>query len=368
MKQYSNLRAVGVKRSTLVKGFIQLSLIMLVINYIGYQTQTSWELRIPIRVVVLGLMTISVFINARKVLTKLKLLFLAGILVSVAFSDELLGNINLLMIFLIVFAAKDLSMSEFLKAAHTANIVGLVFYLILILGGRIQFNTYTLGFRTRATLGFLNVNAASQFILSLTFTMYLTKPNVIRTILFIAINYLSYSITNTRTAFIAMIVYLISILWVNISIKKKSIRVLRSATMVLVVLSFLSSILLPLVMKIYPQIDVMLSWRPTIFGNAWKSMSLKQLLLGGSSIEIDNSPASLVLSNGVIIALISMYMYIKSLDKAIKFDRNIEKSAFLITMLCIGIMESVWIRAEIMLSLIMWKMIMEDTFEIRRNC
>lgn len=354
------------KKNSLVKGLIQLSLIILVINYIGYQTQSSWGLKTPMRIAALSLVILSVFINAQTMATRLEFAFLVAILVSLFFSDALFGNINLLMIFLIVFAAKDMSMSEFLKAANTANVIGLAFYLALALCGMIQFNTYTLGLRTRTSLGFSNVNAASQFVLSLTFMIYLIKPSAIRTTVFIIINYLSYSITNSRTTFVAIIIYLISAFFANLSTKNEKTVVLRLAATLLVVISFLSSVLLPLLMNIYPQIDVVLSWRPAIFGNTWKLISLKQLLLGGASIEVDNSPACLVLSSGIIIALITMYLYIKRINTTIKC-RNATKSAFLITMLCIGIVESVWIRAEIMLSLVMWKMIMEDTFKIRRG-
>lgn len=342
------------------EGLLRWALSLLAINYIGYQTLPQWPLKLVLRIVAMGLIgMIFVLFSSKKIDIK-ALAITSALAIAMLFADAPLSNLNLIIVFLICYVAKDVSQRTFIKLCYQANGLGLSFYLALLLSKQIHFINYTVGFRTRNTMGFSNVNAAAQFFLSITIILVLEKNTIFSWLVYFILNSVVYKFTNSRTAII--VAALFSVIYLMRRILKIEI-IWKIILYVVILVVFLSPLLIVILQYRFSNLNIILSERPRIFAKTLGSMSIKNILIGGASAEIDNGPICILLSEGVFVLAGVFMMFINMVKQLKSIDALY--LAYLSAFLFIGMMEGTWIRAEILSSLVMWKILWDINFGLK---
>ena len=266
------------------------------------------------------------------------------------------GNLsqNLAFILLIVIALpsnaektwKNLSYIHLLLAGLVVIciVLGIVPNMITNYGGRI-----------RRTLGFTNTNAAAIFFYSCVVTWLAQKSRIrwFDVVVPIAIIALVYRMTDSRTVIVCAL-----LLYFTLFIISKWHNKIAAFSLCLIELAlFVLPLFSGLLFKLFPQLDIVLSYRLRLYSNYINAHSFLSLLLGGSNVkETDNFFLCLLFNGGL-----PFYLFVIGLCLFTTWTNvlkeNSKETAIILSTLAFGMMESGVIRCEILCMVLFWYLI-----------
>lgn len=349
-----------VSRNISSESLLTVALSLLATNYVGYQTISNWSFKLPVRLLALALVGLVILNFPQKRMSVSTFLLIAVLAGSSVFAESAFSNLNLLIAFLICYAAKDIATDKFITLCNKASLISFAFYILLLLSRKIHFVSYTVGFRTRNTMGFSNVNAAAQFFLAVTIILVLRKNSIPTWIVYFFTNLFAFRLTDSRTAVVTAISFPFVFCACILLNKAGKIKLWRAFMKCALLIVFSFPVIIAAIQYRFPQLDTFLSGRPQLFLKALTDLNVKQFLIGGASTEVDNGPMCILLANGIIAVVGTFALFWKTI-KNVSIIKA-EYVAFLSVIILMGMMEGTWIRTEILSSVIMWKILWDGSF------
>jgi len=266
-------------------------------------------------------------------------------------------NISFLLLMMIVLM--DMDMGKLYNGAFKANMIMLVVVLLCLLLGLVEnvFYVSTDG-RSRNTLGFVNVNAASVFVYSLLCTYilshpekrYLTAPKVLIAMASV------FLMTDSRTAFLCTI--FLFVVWLLLAVLPRGLG--RLVCAVFVIAMFLTPMLWCIPGISDGPINTLFSARPILFLRYMQEHEIVHLLIGGSTVEeVDNYYLIQLFGCGVVVYAVIAVIVMVAVDAMIKRKRCSDV-AFCLSLLLYGQFEGTLIRPEIICVPVFWLLIFKS--------
>ncbi|WP_279002211.1 hypothetical protein [Acidaminococcus fermentans] len=337
--------------------FVDLPIFILILNFVLYSVFNVDNAKNILRIFSFILFICGWIINGEYKFTveQLFIMFISIIL----FLFQGTSALNFLSVVIFAFSTK-IDLNTLVKKVFKIN----VFYALLILfclyGGLISNTIYvdTVG-RTRNTMGFINPNAGALFYSSIIYLYILSRNRIRITDYTLALigNILIFYYSNSRTSFFALNFYLLMIpifnRFVNKPIVKKEICIFND-------LLWLMGIISLFILNIFLDFDFVLSNRISNYMQFMEQAGIWGAIIGGGElpqITVDNFYFMFLYQSGIFIYLLSMYL----VHKSTYFLTNRRESkilAFMTAMFLMGITESSFLRPEIPVTLILWKILL----------
>ena len=281
-----------------------------------------------------------------------EILLLVVAMYMIAVGGSLTQNIVFI---LIAVLALDYDADYIWKRLSRYQIVGAGLVIICLVSGVVSNHVTSHLGRVRNTLGFVNVNAAALFFFSVIMLWLLEKEKVTwKTIIIsIAATVLLYRITDTRTAVVALGVYLLGLIVLN----RWNSKITCIGVCIFEGVLFSISQFSLAVFQRFPVLDITFSYRLSVFNKYINQNDLKTLIFGGTQVnDVDNFYLCLLYNGGILFYIFIMIVTIYATHFYFQ-NKQIKNVAFIISVLALGIMESGVIRCEIMSMLMFWYLI-----------
>lgn len=265
---------------------------------------------------------------------------------------------NFLYIILFLILSKNTDINYIIKNGFIVSIVGLVIIISLLNLNIIQNTQYASFNRIRHTFGFKNVNAFSSYIYSLTlmFIISRNKINLYNLSLFITIHYIIYTFTDTRTTFYASMIYVVCYILLE-TINKVQIHLNIFLSSILIIVLNLPVFIIfstPIIKNKFPMLDILLSYRLTLFTEYIFNNNLLNLFFGGTSLaSIDSGFLIITFSIGIVFMIFLLYLINNSALILLK-QKNSKFLAFIISFMYFNMSESLIVRPELVVSICFW--------------
>lgn len=349
--EYDNMRNKKpwyvVSNHTLAQVFCTISLGLLGINYLFYSFFQFDFNRNLLRVIAGVFLLLSIFLS--KSISQREMFLVPVAIYMIAINGSLSSNIA----YIILSALAIPYVADIVwKRLNAIQVFYTVMIFFCLLTGVVHYRITTSGGRIRNTLGFVNVNSAALFFFSLLiiWILQLSEIRVKHLIITIIVSFVVYRYTDSRTVFICSNIFAVCYLLFRKCNGKKT----ATLFCVIVSLFYLSPMLIILLQRYYPNLDVILSFRLTNYMEYIGGHDAKTLLLGGSRLEgIDQFYLCLLYNGGLvfysftmIMSLVSLYKYVTSKDSGY--------AAFIIAVSSYGLMESGVIRCELLCMIMFW--------------
>lgn len=341
--------------------FIDLPISLLMLNFIFYSVFNVDDFKNILRIGSFILFVCGWIINGEYKITfeQFFILFLS-IVVSLFQGTSAL---NFLSVVIFAFTTK-IDLNSLIKKVLRINLVYALFMLVCLYVGVISNTTYidTVG-RTRNTMGFLNPNAGALFYSSIIY-LYIISRNKIRIINYaIALlgNALIFKFSDSRTSFFALNFFLLMIPIFNKFISK---AVIKKGICIFNDFIWLMGIISLFILNIFSDLDFILSNRISNYMQFIEQVGIWRMIVGGGELQeitIDNFYFMFLYQSGIIIYLLAMYLVHKSTNLLIN-KRKIRLLAFITAMFLMGMTESSFLRPEIPVTLILWKILLDQHY------
>lgn len=342
-----------IKNISLPHGLLFGGMLLLGLNYLVYSAFGFDALRLPVRVMGMALLALSAMLNFRKLrfdFLYVPMLGIAAICVLMHGTDAL----NMLAVLLFVLAA-----SPYDLRAVIGNLIGCFaictcLYLAALASGGISSVSYVMEGRTRNTLGFTNVNAASLYFLPLLLALFRKNRHTVITASLVMLVFVGiYLLTNTRSALITVGAFFAARVLFSAMAIRKSPAFIRSVVGIVVLCGLVASAFaIPLLAG--SDLDYVLSYRPTLFRDALKDFTPADWLLGSASFaEVDNSFIVMVGHYGLIFFVCAFCVLAKAI-KRVSFAEDPWSFSFIIALVACGSVESFLYRPELIATLAFW--------------
>lgn len=335
---------------------IDLPIFLLIFNFILYAAFGIDGQKTPMRIGAFILFICGWIINGEYRVTYLQLftIFLLFVMILLQGTEAL----NFLAVFIFAFATK-IDLKRLVKKVFNINLLLIVFMLLCIYAGVAVNSTYTdsVG-RVRSTMGFINPNAGSMFYCSAIYLYILSRDKIrIRDyIIALAGNFLIFSFSNSRTPFVAVCLFLLMIPIFNRVISKPVIKLgvcaLNDFIWVLGVISLF-------ILDMFSGFNDILSNRINLFMELVNQFGIWGAIIGGTDfqdITIDNFYLTFLYQNGIFPYLLAMYL-VHTSTRNLVIRKETRLLAFISSLFLMGVMESSFIRPEIPITLILWKIL-----------
>lgn len=335
---------------------MMLAIFMLALNFLIYNFYDKESLKNPVRIIALG---IIFFVGIFHILGNDRKFSLLDILVIILSVWNLFINSILAMNVLVIIGCAylvDIEYTSYIKCLNTINIILVGIVLLSLKLGIVQSEQYVSTLeRTRSTLGFSNVNAASLFFFSANIVFIMEKKiKPYHVVLSVIYSIIICKFTDSRTVTYGLVVFFV-MYYLKTYLNWK---IIRYVVVFLITVLFMSVFLWKMVYIMFPQLDEILSFRVTLFSEAVARTSFKNFIFGGMQPSvgkpIDNFYILLLYQNGIFIYLCFYIFVVKALSIFDKYNLTKEFS-LLVALLCIGLMESSLIRPEITCVMLTWK-------------
>jgi len=347
------------------KNLYFIALFLSSINYILFNTIGLSEMyKYGIRFMVIGLVLLYIILNSNRILFSGKDIILLFLVMTPIFAFSINPNVlNGIFIILHLFASKDIALEEFLKKNAYIALIGALLIVLMLALGFVHNEYYAIDGRLRNTFGFKNVNAFSIFVYSLSMLLFLLINNTKkRYLLMITLFvYVIYSFTDTRSLLYGVIIYLVAIFFLNFVFKIKNINkyniFIKISTYIIIMIPIILSLMSSIILRSFPYLDVLTSYRISINSNYIESNSVLNFLFGGSLInDIDNGFLVIIFSIGLPFFIFSMYIMMKSISRLIDY-KNSKYISFLVSFIYFSAFESLIIRPEMSIAICFWVLI-----------
>lgn len=328
------------------------------INYFFYNTELFVAGKIAIRLTALVLLGVAFLFKIRVIrIDSIELLFVIFSMMMFAIHGIEAGNYLFIVIFGIL--ARSYDMGKLLKDLAIIGVAVVVIDLICIAVGLLSNVNYvsTEG-RVRNTFGYLTPNQFSLTVLILPI-LYLVpcwhKKSVLLIGSVLCLVLMMY--TNTRSIIGAVAAFLVFQLFFSILRKRGRMGLAKKITVTILIGSIIGSVLIPFLSG--SGLDAVLSYRPSIFQQAFEGMSVLDFFAGvNQGGTIDNFYLYTIRSYGII----SLMFIIMLIIRAIVFYSKKDDSgalAFIGSMSLLGIIESSVFRPELIPVLFFWVIVFD---------
>jgi len=331
-----------------------LPLELLLINYILYSAFDITEYKTILRVVALGILMFGALFVFKRRVSKLQIIWLLLAILQVIVNGSMAFNLLFLVLLAIVLCG---DIDDIIKIIYIVVKFTCAFMLVLLFAGILENRAYIIGNRERYTLGFLNPNSASFFYTTFVYFYILSKKNLsIKNILFgIGLVIGIFYFTNSRTYFFAAMFFLLFAFFSKFG----KIKIFNMISWIISdgLLAFgLFSV--AFIDKLF-YLDKLLSNRIYYFSQYLSNANWQQYIIGGMSLEIDNFYYMFLLGYGIVIYIFFAFFIHRAMKKLFNEEKTIVM-VFLASVLLAALMEGTLIRPEIMISVFVWKIIMDD--------
>lgn len=336
------------------------SLFMSNLNYILYNSiGINDNIKNGIRIGVVGLLLVTILYKiAENKFRKEEILWVLLLIVSMVSLNINRNIVNFFYIILFVFVTKNIEKGKLVKWSYYIMLISLLLVAFMLLAGIISNLHYSIGERARYTFGFLNVNSFSSLIYSffIIFSMYNKKNNKILTVLLVSLMFLIFKLTDTRTMFFAFIIYVFFYVLLSIVFKYNKINAtaIKVSLIILLFIPILFSFASPILLQYFPNLDILTSYRLTVFSDYIYSQQPINFLLGGTSVnDIDNGFLTIFFNAGILFSIYMIYLIIKSINNSVE-NTDYKTIAFIISFVYFNAFESLMLRPEISVSILFW--------------
>ncbi len=338
-----------------------ISICILNINYLFYHTINNYQFKTTFRILSIILLILSIILSNKIKINKSLVIIILFLIFGTIIKNEQLQN----MLFIILTAYSisiNIEREKVIIVFGVISIltVGLLFFMRRT--GIIADTITNYGGRMRNSLGFDNPNALSLIMIDFYcfIIMMFKKRKTLACLIVIFISYYINTFSDSRTLLFTTIIYLtLTILQESKAISSAIRKMIKSKIFNIIILTFffISPFAIAAISKKVYKIDMLLSFRGTILSNYINSHEMINYLIGFSNIEtIDNSFIVLFFTIGILGYLI-IFLAIK---RALKKAKNNNSIALIIMMLSYGMMESILIRPECLLTIYFWLTILEE--------
>lgn len=267
---------------------------------------------------------------------------------------------NILVLFFFIILNKEIDTNEVIKMLINSLVIGVLFYLFLYMAGFTSNYSYVLNGRVRNTFGFNNVNAFSSIVYSITmfFLVSRNRIKIFTLILLIISNYIIFKLTDSRSGFYSLIIYMVLLFVQKILFSNKSIKnnfFVKSSFLIILNMPIIISVLFPFLIKSNTDlINKLTSNRLSLFKNYIDDSKIINFVFGASQAqEVDNAFLVMLLTLGVGFFIYFILMVNKSTFNMYKLEKKF-KISFVISFLYFSIFEGLLIRPEYILTILFW--------------
>jgi len=341
---------------TMRRGSIYLNSLAFLTLYVGYFLTTgtglleSEGLKLFFRLLSLALLfTNIILINAIRAKYFLIILFLLLLL----FANQSQILINMIFLMIVVTSLQKLSGREVAVVFIIPCAFVVLLHLFLLGTGNMQAQVYQIAERTRSQLGFFNPNQVSAMYLSLMILVafahlqYRTKFSLIILLISIVVCFYVFHNTNSRTALLGLLLFLLLKIFTIFSRKLIFFRGLLYLIGVSSLI-FASAFTYYLTTSANPVMDAVLSFRPYTYKGFLFNRSIYDFIFGWLPINntgVDNLFIMLLSGVGVV-----GYIIIVAAVSFRIFHINQDVMIFIIVLVTISVFESYLLRPEIPMS------------------
>ena len=217
---------------------------------------------------------------------------------------------------------------------------------------------YRVGDRARHMLGFVNANSASMFLFTLLAAYLLhrgEKAKIWDLAAVMAVQVLLYLFTDSRTPLLGLILML-GLYW---ALPRLPEKIVGHGCTLGIGLLFLSSFLWTIPAMNSELMNKLLSLRPMLFNEYFRSQSVLTFLLGGTRVpELDNGYMLLLFNTGIIVYTVIFFL-VKTAAKQMRQQGQYMQLSYVITMLAISVLEGSAVRPELLCAPMLWILILE---------
>ena len=332
--------------------FYTIAILLLGVNYLLYRFWEIESLKNVMRGGAALFLLLCIIVDKKKIkLTEVVLLIFAAYLIVI--NGDVSANIGFLLLCAIAPVRND---NAVYKQINKIQLCLTAVVLMMLATGLKSGVSYSFGSRRlRFTLGFDNVNAAAGFFFSvLVIWLYTRKSmNWWQAALAIGLVAALFIVTDSRTPFFASVCYF-GVYWFTRYVKKKWFRrCYYWAAAVVMLVSFLNRFLL----SAFPSLDALLSLRLSLTADYMASNSLFNLVLGGGkAVAVDNAYVDLLYNAGILFYAFFVYAVLAA-SKFYLYSGSRKELSFIMSVLVFGLMESSFLRAELLFSVVFWILI-----------
>lgn len=325
---------------------------LLSINFLLYSTNNFVNMQNALRMLSVGLLFAALLLSLQKIRLDFSLIVLAGlsVIASVGYGSDAL-NFTIILLFCANCSCNEL---EFCKRMICSIILAcLALYLILYAIGLINMGYTNYGGRLRFNLGFTNVNAGAIFFLSLVvLPLHFKKHKLVTLILFLATSFAVYLLTDTRSVLIFCLLFSCLFITFLFFCNKGHEDIVACVVRTLFFIGITASIVMPALSG--SDLDVLLSYRPSIYQEALSSLSPLELLFGsGKAVEIDNSYIVFCTTYGLVFCLFLAYLILRSIS-VLASRKEWNSLALVGAMFLFAAIEGTLFRPELPITLLFW--------------
>lgn len=336
---------------TLQDWILKTGIAILLLNFIFYSFfQVSYS-KNAARIISMILLFIC-FLSQRE-RNKTELLMICGCIYMILIDGESSINIAVLLLLCLVI---PYNANSLLKQLSFFQFVILAIVVVSLLSGFRHSTRDIVGLRVRNTLGFVNANNASELYFSIIIVWLYTKEKITKyNIVFSIVSfYFLYKLTDSRAAFICAIFFIVGEMFTrrfHNNVVAKVICIIEGGL-------FLLPALIILLYNIFPQLDMILSFRLRIFSRYITNNNILTQIFGGTDIpNIDNFYLCLLYNGGLPFYVFTMVITIKSTWQYIIYEHDHKSPILIVAVLLFGTMESGLISCEILYPIIFWHLI-----------
>ncbi|MCM1227306.1 MAG: hypothetical protein NC320_07775 [Clostridium sp.] len=298
--------------------YIFLSLIMLYYAYRRSMVDYSifnWTLYLAIPFLILKFLLEDVY--------KLSEIFMCFILVFLGVISAILsGSTSVLISFSIVIGMKNIDYIKALKIVFYIRLITVILNVISSILGIIPNRVVARaadGEIIRYALGYTHPNVFGMYcftLISLCFILYGSKWKL-KLIVSMIINIFQFILTNSRTSFLLINLYLLLVLFVKLWGRKKSIKRLKTIAIFSIPVGLIISLLLPLTLNlsIGPKLNSLLSSRISLSKDFLRVYGIKPFgqkiltLVGDLYWALDSGFLNLFIRFGAIVGIVCLFLF-----------------------------------------------------------
>lgn len=335
---------------------VDLPVLLLGMDYIFYNAFEFDTYKNIIRILAFSLLIIGGSIRRRRI-TKIQLALLLFIAVELVFQGA--PALNMAAAFLFAWCTTH-DIRDISKRVCKINFWLLGLACLFLMTGILDMKTYAVGARIRGTLGFVNPNAAALFYISIVYLFIISREHLKwwHLGLAFAYNLFIFSITDSRTVFLAVSLFLLLIPFFKF---RKFTAVFALLAKGSIGLLWIGSALSMLFIDSLRSLDVLLSFRISYFTQLIQRAEIENYLLGGTDfngIVVDNFYYIFLFQYGVLFYAFAAILFLRITFCCVR-NQQFTFLAFLLSVSFMGLMESSFIRPEILFALLVWKAVFD---------
>lgn len=337
--------------------FCDIPLLLLALNYILYNALPYSNIKNPIRIVALLLVLLGWVTKGKYHLSKTESIFAVLAILELIINGA--QSLNLVaLVFFAICSTREIE--EDVKHMFLISLVLCILMLILTRLGLVTNKSYisTLG-RARTTLGFKNPNVGALFYSSAVYLFLISRKKIKLIDLFVSclFGFLIFYYTNSRTALVSMIVFILTMVFAVLRERGWEIAIEKGCIILVDAMFALNFLSIFFINKLMP-FDVITSFRISTFQKMIVEAGIRGFLIGGTIRTVDSFYYMMMFSCGVITYFIFAIFVHIAIRKLSSF-RRYKIIAFLTAVFVCGIMESSIIRPEILAMLLVWKIVIQ---------